>query len=221
MAVSPLTRDLSSGQLQTLARDLNAWSWSEGDPLLTAGESADGSYMIVSGRARITRDTVDGRELTVDIAAPGDVVGPISTDVSAAVDSAWAMETTCALFIPAAALAEVVVSYPNFALALLQMQQDRLAHAREKEVGQTMHAVEQRVAAVLDYLAGKLGQNMSDGTTLLQVRLRRADIAGMAGTTVESASRAMSKMKKTGIVDSGREWVSITDRDALSELALG
>lgn len=221
MKRSPLTQGLSGEQMGDLARDLDAWSWYEGDPLIMAGEEADGSYMIASGRARITRDTVDGKELTMDIAAPGDIVGPVSTVVTEAVDSAWAMETTCALFIPADALAEVVTDYPQFAVALLQMQQERLSMAREKEVGQTVHTVEQRVAAVLEKLAVKLGQHMSDGSILLQVRLRRQDIAGMAGTTVESTSRVMSKMKKAGIIDSGREWVSILDADALADLAMG
>ena len=221
MKRSPLTRDLTEEQMSHLARDLKAWAWNEGDPLLIAGEEADGSYMIASGRARITRDTIDGRELTVAIAAPGDIVGPVSTVPTGAVDSAWAMETTCALFIPADALAEVVADYPQFAVALLQMQQNQLRLAREKEVGQTIHTVEQRVAAVLEELALKLGQHLSDGSTLLQVRLRRRDIAGMAGTTLESASRAMSKMKRAGIIDSGREWVSILDADGLADLVMG
>ena len=43
--------------------------------------------MIVSGRVRITRDTVDGRELTPDIAAPGDIVGPVPMMPTPAVDS--------------------------------------------------------------------------------------------------------------------------------------
>lgn len=221
MKRSALTRDLSDEQLKNLAHDLKAWSWHEGDPLLMAGEETDGSYMVVSGRARITRDTSDGRELTVDIAAPGDIVGPVSTVPTAAVDTAWAMETTCALFLPADALAEVVADYPQFALALLQMQQSQLRLAREKEVAQTVRTVEQRVAAVIEAMAEKLGQEMSDGSTLLQVRLRRQDIAGMAGTTLESASRAMSKMKRAGIIDSGREWVSIVDTGKLAELVTG
>lgn len=221
MKRSRLTRGLSEEQIVSLASGLDAWSWREGDPLLLAGEEADGSYMIASGRARITRDTIDGRELTLDIAAPGDIVGPVSMEPTPAVDSAWAMETTCALFIPATALAEVVSTYPEFALEILQMQQERLRQAREREVGQTVHPVQQRVAAVLENLAEKIGQRLSDGSTLLQVRLRRQDIAGMAGTTVESTSRVMSKMKKDGVIDSGREWVSILDSDALSDLAAG
>ncbi len=221
MSRSPLTRALDVDEHRALDRHLSAWSWKEGDPILLAGEQAEGSYLMVSGRARITRDTVEGRELTMDIAAPGDVIGPLHTHPTEAVDSAWAMETTCALYLPAEALAGVVADHPGLALAIMEMQQDRLAQSRERDVGQSTKNVEQRVGAVLRRLDGKLGQPREDGSSLLQARLRRDDVAGMAGTTLESASRAMSKMKRAGLIDSGREWVAILDPDGLESLVEG
>lgn len=221
MARSPLTRDLSPEQHAELDRHLTSWSWAEADPILRAGEEAAGSYMVASGRVRVIRDTIDGREITVDIAGPGDVIGSLHTHPSQVEDSAWAMETTCAFFLPAEALAKVVQEYPPMALAMLRMQQERLTQAREREIAQATRTVVQRVASVLVNLAARLGQRQADGATLLQVRLRRDDIAGIAGTTLESASRAMSQMKRDGLIDSGREWVSILDHQALTELASG
>lgn len=221
MARSPLSRDLEVAQHRDLDRYLSAWSWAADDPVFLAGEQATGSYLVVSGRVRVTRDTIDGREITVDIAAPGDMLGPLYTHAVEAVDSAWAMETTCALYLPAESLAEVITQHPALALSIMRMQQDRLAQSRERDIGQTTKNVEQRVGAVLRRLEAKLGDRRPDGSSLLQVRLRRDDIAGMAGTTIESASRAMSKMKKSGILDSGREWVAIVNHDALDDLVAG
>ncbi|HZK31961.1 MAG TPA: Crp/Fnr family transcriptional regulator [Corynebacterium sp.] len=218
LARSPLTRDLAVEDHQALDGHLSSWAWAEGDPLFLAGEETSGSYLVVSGRVRVTRDTIDGRELTVDIAAPGDVLGPLDIQASESVDSAWAMETTCALHLPAESLAEVVAEHPKLALAIIRMQQARLAQAREREVGQATKTVEQRVAAVLRRLNYKLGELREDGSSLVQVRLRRDDVAGMASTTVESASRVMSRMRKAGVIDSGREWVAITDPMALDDL---
>ena len=119
LAKSPLTRELSPADQRDLNGHLTSWSWAEGDPLVIAGDELGGSYLVVSGRVRVTRDTVDGDEITVDIAVPGDPVGPLRTEAAAAVDSAWAMETTCALFLPAESLAEVVddpVSYTHLTL---------------------------------------------------------------------------------------------------------
>jgi CRP-like cAMP-binding protein len=167
---------------------------------------------------RVTRDTVDGEEITLDIAGPGDVIGPLDTAPVPVEDSAWAMETTCALFLRAETLGEVVATFPPLAMALLQLQQQRLTAGREREIAQSTRTVEQRVAGVLLQVAGRLGQSRPDGSVLLQVRLRRDDIAGMAATTVESASRAMAKMKRNGLIDSGREWVVILDAAGLADL---
>ena len=221
MAGSPLLGGLSPDQHRGLDGKLSAWAWNEGDPLVMAGEMAKGSYLIVAGRARVTRDTVDGKEVTVDIAAPGDVVGPLSTVTAEAPDSVWAMETTCALYLPADALADVVRDYPEMALSMLEMQHEKLAHSRTRKVAQSTRTVEQRVAEVILRLDEKLGQVRSDGSHLIQVRIRRDDVAGMAGTTIESASRAMSRMKRDGLIDSGREWIVVLDVDALRELAEG
>lgn len=218
MADSPLTRELSHADREALDEHLTSWAWAEGDPLVMAGEEMRGTYLMVAGRARITHDTAEGREITVDIAVPGDTVGPLHTHASVATESAWAMETTCALHLPAEALAGVVEDHPRFALALMRMQQDRLTDARVRDIGHSTRTVQQRVASALRHLDGKLGSRQRDGSSLLQVRLRREDIAGLAGTTVESASRTMARMKKDGVIDSGREWVAILDDAALAEM---
>lgn len=218
MARSPLTRDLIREQQQELDAHLHALAWAEGEPLMMAGDTPGGVHLVMSGRVRVTRDTVDGQEITVDIAGPGDVLGPLDTAPVPVDDSAWAMETTCALFLPAETLGEVVATFPPLAMALLRLQQERLAAGREREVAQSTRTVEQRVAGVLLQVATRLGQARPDGSVLLQVRLRRDDIAGMAATTVESASRAMAKMKRDGLIDSGREWVALLDVPGLSAL---
>lgn len=158
MARSPLTRELSPTQHEELDQHLTAWSWAEGDPLLLAGDEVEGSYIVASGRARISRDTIDGREITTDIAAPGDIVGPLSPQSSPATESVWALETTCALFLPAEALAEVVSTYPQFALAVLQLQQEQLVQSRDRKTALITATVEQRVVTALQHLDEKFGE---------------------------------------------------------------
>lgn len=221
LADSPLTRELSPADRRSFNEHLSAWSWAEDDPLVVAGDEMKGSYLLMAGRVRLTHDTADGRDITIDIAAPGDIVGPLAIGPSLATDSAWAMETTCALHLPAEALAGVVEDHPVLALSMLRLQQVRLTHAREQQIGQSTRPVERRVGSALRYLDLKLGSRQRDGSSLIQVRLRRDDIAGLAGTTVESASRTMARLKKAGVIDSGREWVSILDHAALERLIDG
>ncbi|MHA2789715.1 Crp/Fnr family transcriptional regulator [Corynebacterium sp. S7] len=219
LARNSLTKHLSHDDHLVLDTYLSAWAWGPDEPILFAGEESEGSYLIVHGRARVSRDTADGRNITIDIAAPGDIVGPISSHIAIAENSVWAMETTCALYLEHTALAEVLQRWPSVGVELLHLQQTRLAEANDRGVAHVSRTVDQRVAAVLVRLDEKMGQRMSDGTHLIQVRIRREDIAGMAGTTVESASRAMSALKKQAVIDSGREWVRILDAERLADIA--
>lgn len=219
MAESELTKDLTDEQRETLDEFITSWAWGEGDPLITAGAPMSGTYILAAGNVRLTRDTVVGREVTVDILTPGEILGPVDTKIVPATESAWAMQTVCALYIPAHALAEVVTQCPQFALALLRVQQEKVYSGRETEVANSTLPVSQRVARVLMRLHHKLGQLNADGSSLLQVRLRREDIAGMAGTTLESVSRTMSQFAKDGLTDGGREWIRLENLTELAALA--
>lgn len=215
---SSLTQELSTSEQLELDKSLTAWSWAEDDPLYLAGEQLSGSYLIVAGRVRVTRDTIDGKEITVDIATPGDVIGAIGTEPLPAADSAWAMETTCALYLPATALATVIKQHPSLALAMIRMQQQRLAIARDHKINLSTTTVEQRVAIAVRTLGQKIGQRRPDGTLLIQVRIRREDVAGLAGTTVESTSRVLARLRKEGVIDSGREWIAVVDEQQLEDI---
>ena len=78
-------------------------------------------------------------------------------------------------------------------------------------------AVESRLAATLLRLAAKLGEQQAD-RLLIQLPLSRQDLADMTGATVETVSRIMSQFRKQGLIDSGRRWVAILDRDALADM---
>jgi CRP/FNR family transcriptional regulator, nitrogen oxide reductase regulator len=69
-------------------------------------------------------------------------------------------------------------------------------------------------------LCDKFGEH-NKGGVLLQLPLSRRDLAGMAGTSTETASRIMSRFHHDGIITTGRKWVAITDTDALSEVLSG
>lgn len=213
-----LTNVLSKEDRRALDTHLFAQGWAGDDALYLEGEDAQGVYILVAGRVRIVRDTANGRQITIDIAGPGDILGTLDVG-GVAGESAWAMETSCTLFLPSQALARVVDEFPGLSLSIIRLQQKNLAHSRAREVAQTVANADQRVAATLQYLDNKFGSTRADGSRLLQVRLLRDDIAGIAGTTVETASRCLARFKAGGVIDSGREWISILKPDRLAAIA--
>ncbi|KAE8764088.1 Crp/Fnr family transcriptional regulator [Georgenia thermotolerans] len=214
---------LTEAELADIDRRMVALSWAEDDPLYRAGEPADHLYVLAAGRVKITQPTATGAELITDLLAPGDLFGALSTlGEPTYPESAVALTTTCALRIDPGAFRAVLTAHPQVALRVLDDVAARLARARSDAGRVASGSVAQRLAATLLRLATKLGQERAgDGTTLLQLPLTRADLAAMTASTPESVSRLMSRWRAEGVIDSGRRWTAIRDRERLEEIAAG
>lgn len=214
-----LFADLTSDRLTDVNARMTALSWAADDPLYQFGDPAEHLYVLASGRAKAFRSTPDGQEVVVDLIAPGDLFGGLqSLGQPQHTETVQALTTVCALRIGTAAFREILTAQPQVALRVLDSLSAQLSLARSSTTQQSTATVAQRVAATLLRLAEKFGETGTQGT-LIQIPLSRADLAGMAGSTTESASRAMSRLRKDGIIDSGRRWTAILDPERLADLA--
>lgn len=220
LAQLPILADLTDEQLDRIDERLVSLAWSEGESLYTAGEPADHLYVIASGSARAVHTTADGRQTVVRMLGPGDLFGAIDPAVTEHTESVDALVTTCALRMDAADFRRVLLEHPGVAVRVLDDVAARLSAARAEASERASTTVAQRVARALLRLIETFGQPGGSGAgTLIQLPLSRTDLAGMTGSTPESVSRAMSRLRARGIIDSGRQWTSVLDRDALAAVA--
>jgi CRP-like cAMP-binding protein len=103
-------------------------------------------------------------------------------------------------------------------LKVIDIMARRLKVANERVHQLSSLPVEGRIASILLMLGDKFGEKREVGL-LLQVPLSREDLAGMTGTTTESASRVMSQFQRDGVIRSGRGWVAVADREGLETIA--
>jgi CRP/FNR family transcriptional regulator, nitrogen oxide reductase regulator len=217
----PFFAGLTQRQLEGIDTAMVSLSWAAGDPLFIAGESADHLFVLAAGQAKLSQPTPTGQQVVVDLLTPGDLFGALSIlGRPVYPETAWALTTTCALRIHAHSFREILAEHPQVVLRVLDDVAGRLAQARSDFGQQSTSTVAQQVAMTLLRLADKLGQERSAGRgTLLQLPLSRADLAGMVGSTAESVSRVRSRLRKEGIIDSGRRWTAVLDRDHLAAAA--
>jgi CRP-like cAMP-binding protein len=192
-------------------------AWSAGEALFSAGEPAEHVYLLAAGQVKTFRTTPTGQRTSLDFYGPGDVLGGLTrSDESGYRETSLALATTCALQIDAGDFRDVMLTHPSVALGVLDVVSDRLARARSAEQDQASATVTERVVTGLLRLAGTFGvPGDTLGTTLIQLPLTRADLAAMAGTSAESVSRAMSRLRRDGLIETGRRWTAILDVDGL------
>lgn len=188
-------------------------------PIHRVGQSATHLYVLAAGKVKLIRPTLEGDNVLIDVLTPGDLFGSAAALGHATYpDTAHALTVACALSISAGDFRAVLTEHPRVALAVLDDVTHRLEQAHTVVRRLASGTVEHRVAATLLALADKVGESRGNGV-LLQLPLTRPDLAAMTGTTTESVSRTLSRLRRDGIIDTGRRWVAIVDRERLAALA--
>src|SRR5690625_4190812 len=95
----------------------------------------------------------------------------------------------------------------------------RLQASRDSLFELSTLPVDQRIARILYRLAEKFGEQDDEFGLLIQMPLTRKDLADMAATTTETASRVISRLKKDGIIHAGRQWIAIEELQELETLS--
>ncbi len=218
----PYFASLPPEDLTQVDNRMTALSWAEGDPLYQMGDRAEHLYVLASGHVKVGGTTAAGDESITDILSPGQLFGTMMTlGEPVHTDTATALVTTCALRIDQQSFRDILTQHPTVALRVLDDVAARLARTKSGMSRRLANTVPQRTAAALLTLADTVGQATDDNGTLLQLPLTRADIAALANSTPESVSRTMSEWRRSGIIDSGRRWTAILDRDRLTQIADG
>jgi CRP-like cAMP-binding protein len=90
------------------------------------------------------------------------------------------------------------------------------AHQRVREL--STEDVERRVAHALLKLGHDAGVAGKDGVKI-DFPMSRQDIAEMTATTLHTVSRIMSAWEAAGVIESGRQRVTIRDQERLKAIA--
>lgn len=219
LAHTPYFADLPAAALEDIDRRLQVRGYQEDEVIHRIGTPADGLYLLAQGRVKVVRPTAEGTDVVIDVVTPGQMFGSLAALGHATYpDTAQALTVSCALRISAADFRAVLAEHPDVALRVLDEVATRLEHTRERVRRLSGGTVEQRVAGTLLALADQVGERRGDAV-LLQLPLTRSDLAAMTGTTTESVSRTLSRFRRDGLVETGRRWTSVTDRDGLEAVA--
>lgn len=216
---SPLFADLAPADLAAVNEQFREHAYAEGQVIFAAGEPAQRLYIVATGKVKLERTAMSGRDILLDLLTSGEFFGSLAQRGDAAYrESATAQTTCCVLNAAADRFRTMLHRYPPIALAALELTTARLRAAQELLEQQSGRSAEARIAALLLKLGDKLGEP-HDGALLIQTPLSRQDIADMAGTTIETASRVLSAWRRDGLVQSGRRWVALADAPGLTRIA--
>jgi CRP-like cAMP-binding protein len=215
----PFFTGLSRQEISKINRLFREQGYAAGETIYSASDPAERLFVVASGRVKLLRHSLSGKDVLLDILTPGEFFGSLSSFGDQEYpDTAQALTDSCILKVSADDFRTILDTYSSVALGVLDAVAGRLKAAQEMVRQLSAHSAERRIAFTLLKLAAKFGVYQEVGW-LIQVPLSREELAQMTGTTMETASRALSQFQKDGLIDSGRQWVAITDLPGLEALA--
>lgn len=216
----PAISRLSPESLDEIARLSTHHRLRRGEAVWRAGERAASFVVVGHGLVKVLLPGGATRDLVLGLAGPGESVGDSVTLEGGSYDAdAYALTDTVVIVrIPREALIAALESNGAAALELARGFGASAALAA-KRLALFTSSAEERLATTLMELGERFGDEMEDGTTLIPLRLTRAELAALVGTTVETTIRTLSRWTREGLVTTGDAGMTLHDATALARRA--
>ncbi len=215
-----LFASLTADQLAAAADWFHVETFDQDAMIFLEGDPADRLWVVSAGQVKIVKHTSDGQENLLEVITPGEMFGGAGLLLALHPATAVAMSSSVTLSIEREPYLQLIRQYPDIALRIIYMLGERL-QAAMKMRALAVERVDVRLANILLKLCDKVGAPATAGTRI-DLPLSRQDLADMAGTTIETAIRVMSRFRKEGLVHTeAGGYVVVLDRARLQLLSEG
>ena len=215
----PLFQGLDTAQLREVLGAARERKVQRGSFLFHQGDPASALYVLVSGQVRMLQVTSEGQQVLLRIITPGETFGGIAVLENTTYPASAQAARDCAVLTwDGETLARLMERFPRMALNALRLLASRLQELQDRYRELATQRVERRVAQALLRLTRQTGRKVEDGV-LIDFPLSREDLAELAGTTLYTVSRILSRWEREGLIETGRQRILIRSPHGLVAIA--
>ncbi len=213
----PVFSTLERDDLERIAQVSVPRTFEPGQAVFREGDASDTCYVVREGNARAIRSHGDGRTITLATFGPGDIFGELAMFEderrSATVEAVGEMSVVGVL---GPDMRRLMGEHPDIAMKLVVALGRRLRETNERLSRQSFQTVQSRVAVVLGQLVEEAVAAGRPGRDVL-VTATQADLAQLAGSSRESASRFLAVLERAGVISQGRGRLIVHEPEALQQ----
>lgn len=186
-----------------------------GSTLLNEGDRSERMVIIVSGQAKVSYFTDEGREVLLAVRGPGDLLGELAAlDGEPFSATVTALDDIEALLMTVDQFRNVLREEPDVALCLFKTLSRRLRDADRKRVEFAAYDSVGRVASRLVELAETFGEETYDGLRIT-LPLTQEELAGWTGSSREAVAKALQSLRNKDLIETHRRGVTVKDVEGL------
>lgn len=192
-------------------------SYKKGDHIYQEGEMPSGLHCLLTGKVKIYKEGIGGRQQIVRMASPIGFIGYRAFFAEEAhIASAEVLEDSIVCRIPTDLMFDIVRTTPNLAMNIIRALATDLGFSHRRTVTLTQKHIRGRLAEALLVLKDTYGYE-EDGCTL-KIYLTREDLANLSNMTTANAIRTLSSFASEGIVKLEGKKILIIDKEKLEAI---
>jgi CRP/FNR family transcriptional regulator, cyclic AMP receptor protein len=202
------------GKMMKIAKVL---TFRKGDLIISKKEAAEHLFIVAQGRVKIFVAPSPRKTKTFATIEKGEFFGELALlDGTVRTASAEALEdNTRIIIVPKRDFQRFLLKDPGFMMMLLRTLAERLRRTNETIEGLLFKNLLGRVAkALVDLQERKPGNGQGLAVT-------HQELAAWVGTSREPLSRALSSLRRGGLIETGQGHIKISDPAKLKQLAGG
>ena len=191
---------LKTEELELINQSKRCQIFEKGETIFQEAAAPKGIFCIEKGKVKVSQLGLDGKDQILHLAKDGDVMGyraTLSGDIYSC--SATAIEQSHICFIPKDVFISLVEKNSKLALQIIHLFSKELKKIETNLTKITQRPVKERIAQSLLLLKNKYGLEADEAT--INITIKREEIANMAGTTRETATRVLYHLQENNVIE--------------------
>jgi CRP/FNR family cyclic AMP-dependent transcriptional regulator len=219
LAKAGLFQGIAEEAAEAVAASLEYSDYGRGEAVFNEGEQGDTLYIVLTGKVKIGRRAVDGRENMLSVMGPSDMFGELSLfDPGPRTATATVVTDARLASLAHTSLRPWITNRPEIAEQLLRVLARRLRRTNDALADLIFTDVPGRVAKQLLALSERFGSEEPDG---LRVHhdLTQEELAQLVGASRETVNKALADFATRGWVRVDSRALTILDSERLARRA--
>jgi CRP-like cAMP-binding protein len=215
---SSIFRALNQKDKATIEQHHKLYHIKKGDLLFKAGDKHRGLICLASGKVKVFKEGVGGREQILKLVKQHGFIGyrALFSEHSWSV-SAEAIEDSVICVFEKSSFVKILKKNSDLSLRFIRLLSEELAYSNHRTVSLTQKHIRGRIAESLLIMRDTYGYEEDSST--IRVSLSREDIAGLSNMTTSNAIRTLSNLAAEGNITTKGKKIIILNETNLKHIS--
>jgi len=198
----PLFKDLNVEELKPIVEMAKTKKYIAGHHVFFQGDDIQNVYFIYTGKVKIYKTDVNGREQIVNIMQFGNMfphAGFFRQDMYPA--HAEMIEDGTVIYVPILEFEQFLIRNPRVCVKVFRVLGDKIVDLQQRLEEKVLHNTYEQIIMLLLRLIKMHGIKQEDGKVKLNTHFTNREFANMIGSSRETVSRTTAKLKKANMVE--------------------